>query len=161
MNTYELCTETDYSERFEAANAEDAAETALAIMGTAEFDLSRTVHYHGTLYEIVVDEDGDEKAERIYNLTYTFDAKEPECTDDEHDWQAPYSVLGGIRENPGVWGHGGGVIIREVCAHCGAYRETDTWAQDPSTGAQGLRSVRYEPADDASLAWIAAGSTAE
>jgi len=81
----------------------------------------------------------------------------PECTEgrDDHDWQVPFSVLGGLSENPGVWGHGGGVIVREVCAHCGRYRETDTWAQRPSTGEQGLTSIRYEEADAASLAWVA------
>jgi hypothetical protein len=51
-------------------------------------------------------------------------------------------------------GHGGGVIIREVCAHCGKYRVTDTWAQRMDTGAQGLEAVEYREADDASLAWI-------
>ena len=78
---------------------------------------------------------------------------EPDCEEDQdHDWQSPYSVLGGIKENPGVWGHGGGVIYREVCAHCGKYRVTDTWANDG--GYQGLTSVSYEDADDLSLKWI-------
>jgi hypothetical protein len=81
---------------------------------------------------------------------------EPACRRGrEHDWQAPHSVVGGIRDNPGVWGHGGGVKIHEVCAICGAHRHTNTWAQDPVTGEQGLRSVSYEPADDDSLAWVA------
>lgn len=85
-------------------------------------------------------------------------AEEPECEEGEdHDWQSPLRVVGGIAENPGVWGHGGGVIITEVCAHCGTYRVTDTWAQDPETGEQGLRSVEYRDADDASLAWARAG----
>lgn len=50
--------------------------------------------------------------------------------------------------------HGGGVVVREVCAVCGCYRETDSWAQRPDTGEQGLKSIAYEEADDASLAWI-------
>ena len=45
------------------------------------------------------------------------------------------------------------MIVREVCAHCGAYRTTDTWAQDQTTGQQGLTSVAYEDADDESIAW--------
>ena len=51
-------------------------------------------------------------------------------------------------------GHGGGVIIREVCAHCGAYQVTDTWAERSDTGEQGLRSVKYLEAGKASLGWI-------
>ena len=58
----------------------------------------------------------------------------PECAgDDDHDWHSPQS-LGGCRENPGVWGHGGGVIIHELCRICGAKRVTDTWADDGSGG---------------------------
>lgn len=156
MKTYELRTEDGYSERFDATDNDAATGEALSRMGDAEFDLSQgTVWYRGRLYEIVSDEDGDEQAEQIDQLTYTFDPVEPDCDGEhEHDWRSPYSVLGGSRENPGVWGHGGGVIIREVCAHCGAYKKIDTWAQDMSTGEQGLKSVRYEPADDASLAWV-------
>ena len=48
-----------------------------------------------------------------------------------------------MAENPGVWGHGGGVIIEEHCTRCDATRTTDTWAQDGSTGQQGLTSVSY------------------
>lgn len=79
---------------------------------------------------------------------------EPECPESEdgaHDWQAPYEIVGGIKENPGVWGNGGGVIIYGCCMRCGCRRTTDTWAQDMSTGEQGLRAVTYEPgyyADD-------------
>jgi hypothetical protein len=80
----------------------------------------------------------------------------PPCAteDDAHDWQSPYTLLGGLRDNPGVWGHGGGVVTREVCARCGTYRITDTWAHDPDTGEQGLRRISYADADVASLAWV-------
>jgi len=89
------------------------------------------------------------------SVTVALEPDEPDCADGaDHDWRSPLSVVGGIAENPGVWGHGGGVIIREVCSRCGAYRVTDTWAQDRETGEQGLRSVRYEDADEESLAWI-------
>jgi len=78
----------------------------------------------------------------------------PECTENEHEWESPYEVVGGIKENPGVWGHGGGVVITEVCRHCGCYRVTDTWAQDMSDGQQGLESIEYKPADETSRAWV-------
>lgn len=79
----------------------------------------------------------------------------PECErGHEHDWCSPHEILGGLAENPGVWAKGGGVVIREVCRHCGAYRVTDTWAQDMSDGKQGLTSVTYEEADEASREWV-------
>lgn len=50
----------------------------------------------------------------------------------KHEWQSP-QWLGGVKENPGVWGHGGGVIVHEVC-ECGARKITDTWANNgPNT----------------------------
>ena len=78
-------------------------------------------------------------------LTVAIDPREPPCTEDEHAW-GPDPAVGGFRENPGVWAHGGGVIIYEECEHCGCKRQTDTWAQDRETGEQGLTSVAYERA---------------
>jgi hypothetical protein len=91
------------------------------------------------------------------SVTTAIEVDGPDCEDgEEHEWRTPHSVLGGLAENPGVWGKGGGIISREVCAHCGGYRIVDTWAQDRSTGEQGLTSVSYEEADEDSLAWVAA-----
>ena len=55
-------------------------------------------------------------------------ATEPECTHaDGHSWHRPHEIVGGIEENPGVFGSGGGILTRDVCRHCGLIRETDTW----------------------------------
>lgn len=81
----------------------------------------------------------------------------PVCVGDhDHVWASPHDVVGGSKSNPGVHGHGGGVIIKEVCARCGAYVITDTWAQNPDTGEEGLRSVEYRDADEESGSWIEA-----
>jgi hypothetical protein len=77
-----------------------------------------------------------------------------ECWAGEHDWVSPLSVVGGVAENPGVIGHGGGVKITKVCCYCGRYRIEDTWAQNPATGEQGLESVEYREADEISEAWL-------
>lgn len=61
------------------------------------------------------------------------DPSEPDCTERAHDWRDAV-----------VRGHGGGVILRYRCAHCGLARIVDTWAQRPDTGVQGLTSVHYE-----------------
>lgn len=96
--------------------------------------------------------DGDEGDPDTH--TIAVDPPEPECEADAHDWQAPGALVAGLEENPGVFGHGGGVVITRVCVHCGRYRVEDTWAQDPATGEQGLRSLEYRDPDDDSLAWI-------
>lgn len=78
--------------------------------------------------------------------TFTIEPKEPPCPGEKaHDWESPYAILGGLKENPGVWAHGGGVIVKEVCMCCGCLKTTDTWAQNPSNGVQGLTSVAYSP----------------
>lgn len=121
----------------DAEGALDGAEAAYADSGS--YDTS-----NGTVWVTwhAIDEDGRAVASR----TIRIDPPEPRCLAlQDHDWQSPYELLGGLKENPGVWGHGGGVVIHEVCAHCGCLRVTDTWVQDPSTGEQGLRSVKYEP----------------
>ena len=43
------------------------------------------------------------------------DPQEPKCTEPEHDWQSPQEIVGGIKENPGVWVHAAGIIVHEVC----------------------------------------------
>jgi hypothetical protein len=112
------------------------------------------IHDHAWPVDPVTSEELD--ADRV-DVRVAFEPAEPNCDHDGgHDWKSPHSVLGGLEDNPGVWGKGGGVVIREVCLHCGAYRVTDTWAQDRSTGVQGLESVTYEDADDDSLEWVAA-----
>jgi hypothetical protein len=94
-----------------------------------------------------LDQEGDEvDRDRIAAAIDPGIANQPACVDGEdHDWQSPIEIVGGIKENPGVWGHGGGVTIQEVCLRCGCGKCTDTWAQDPETGEQGLRSIKYAP----------------
>jgi hypothetical protein len=107
----------------------------------------------GTQYVdvLVTSEDGTEE-----RRTITIQPEAPDCADGlEHDWQSPLSLVGGIAQNPGVWGKGGGLTIHEVCAYCGAHRHTDTWAQRRDTGEQGLTEVRYGDADAETLAWVA------
>lgn len=106
---------------------------------------------------VTLDTDGDPVRLRVdtEHHTITVEPDEPDCADDEaHEWCSPHSVLGGCTENPGVQGHGGGVIITEICRHCGTYRVTDTWDHDPSTWEQGLTSVEYREGDEASFTYV-------
>jgi hypothetical protein len=102
------------------------------------------VHVHAwtryVLGEMTLDDDDRE------DFAIAVDPEEPECSESDHEWESPREVVGGCESSPGVFGHGGGVICREVCAHCGALKVIDTWAQCPETGEQGLTSVHYERA---------------
>ena len=87
----------------------------------------------------------DAAGEELGSVSVRIDPDEPSCVDaDGHTWSSRHDLVGGLKENPGVWGNGGGVIINEACLRCGAQKKTNTWDYDRSTGEQGLTSVRYE-----------------
>ena len=90
-----------------------------------------------------IDEDATWEAER-YDCSGTLPAKDAsKCIDDEteHDWQSPYSVVGGLKENPGVRGSGHGQICtKEVCACCGLYKTTDNWSANCASRTSSSRT---------------------
>lgn len=146
-----LCDDGNAEIEIEAESAYAAAQEY--VDGGDWGDRSKTVWID--VYVTPIGDDGEAINDERERITIALDAEEPECKDgEEHEWRSPYSVVGGLEENPGVYGHGGGVIITEVCAHCGRYRVTDTWAQNRNTGEQGLESVEYRDADEASSAWL-------
>jgi len=104
---------------------------------------------HGTLIATVhITSDTGEKCV----VDVIISATEPDCDGGQHDWQSP-AWLGGLKENPGVWGHGAGICSVEVCALCGVYHHLDT-AHDDGHGAT-MRYEEYAPADERSEAWVA------
>jgi len=132
--------------------APTAAEAAEVFVNSGNWPAhDKTTWHHVRVWPLGKDRGSDHAEDH----TVTLHPVEPACSCGPHVWCAPHEVVGGLKENPGVQGHGGGVVIREVCQHCGVYRITDTWAQDPATGEQGLESIRYEEADEASEAWVA------
>lgn len=86
----------------------------------------------------------------------------PECEgSNEHEWGSPHSVVGGLRENPGVWGIGGTETKTvEVCCHCGAYR---IWYSASTAGQYPKHPAYYEykAPDDVSLAYVEANRETE
>lgn len=143
MNTY-LCTDGNADVQIVADSADAAAQKYVDGGTWGESTKTKWIEVRATLLV-----DGEPDEDSTESVTITIDAEEPECSEDEHVWQSR-----------GVFGHGGGVIISEVCAHCRRYRVTDTWAQGPS-GEQGLRSVEYRAADEASREWAESLSTDE
>lgn len=145
---WELCECGHWYDTVSADSAEGAMQVARDNVDRSNYaDCAGTVYIDVGARNKVTGEDASD--------TVTLDPEEPDCDNgNEHDWRSPYSVVRGIKENPGVWGHGAGVIIKEVCRHCGVYKITDTWAQRRDTGEQGLTEVKYEDADESSLAWL-------
>lgn len=130
--------ENDYQyDTIWARTDEDAADELVANFAPSVYDTSDgPVWVSGKAVDALTDETVGEFEEAV-------EPDEPECSEDEHDWRSPHDVVGGVEENPGVHGHGGGVVIHEVCRHCGCHKITDTWAQRMDTGEQGLTSVTY------------------
>lgn len=147
MTTTYQCTDGYARVAIEADTPREAAQ-AYVDQGDWGDDAAETCWITVYVTRCAAPDDPDEPERESYQIP--LHPIEPDCSDGEHEheWQAPYEILGGLPENPGVWGHGGGVIIDEICGRCGIYRRTDTWAQDPETGRQGLRSITYRPATD-------------
>lgn len=119
-------------------------EAAQSYVDDGDWKRDETSWIDVRVWREAIDSNGDIVDVDVENHTITIQPSEPECDESEHDWQSPEQIVGGCKENPGVHGHGGGVIITEVCMNCGCERCTDTWAQNPANGVQGLRKVSYE-----------------
>lgn len=101
--------------------AESAEEAAQEYVDGGDWGDGRETSWV-TVY--VTDEDGD-----CVRIKIAVEPDEPDCDEEEHEWKSPYELVGGLKENPGVFGSGGGVKITEVCIRCGCGKHTDTWAE--------------------------------
>jgi hypothetical protein len=143
MPIYRVWDESGTKVNIEAADGATAAQEY--IDGGDWGETPSTVWYQ--IWTVELDGDSD-PTDGTETHRITVDPPEPACRRGaEHKWEAPHRLVGGLLENPGVRGHGRGVTIDEVCVRCGCGRRTDTWAQDRSTGEQGLESVTYTPGE--------------
>lgn len=134
---WRLCEGGQWYTTVQASGIADALDEAQSNVDACNYDVTETIWIDVRVHCIETDETD--------TATVTLHPDEPKCSHAEHDWQSPYEIVGGLECNPGVWGHGGGVKVEEVCMHCGCSRITDTWAQRPDTGEQGMTSTTYEP----------------
>ena len=111
-------------ETLEASSIEEAARKYAELL-RAEYACEST--YWVTVHVQPIDPSGHSTSVRVQ-----VDPEEPTCREDSHAWVREADV-----------GHGGGVMMVDLCAHCGVRRTIDTWAQDPCTGQQGLKSITY------------------
>jgi hypothetical protein len=137
----------DGNARIEFLDCDSAEEAADEYVSGGDWgDRSETSWVSVMVWREGVNADGEIVEVDEERITATLEAIEPPCIDgNSHDWQSPHEIVGGLHDNPGVNGHGGGIIYTEVCMRCGCARITDTWAQNPADGEQGLTSVAYDP----------------
>lgn len=137
---YELCEDGFWYDTVDCESLEEALDIARNNVDRTNYNTDdNDVLYIDVSARLVENHDECDSDTVILN------PEEPDCTDSNgHDWQSPFEIVGGIKENPGVWGKGGGVIINECCMNCGCKRTTDTWAQRMDTGEQGFTEVTYE-----------------
>lgn len=124
--------EGDYCyDEIEAASPAEALEVAEANVTWGNYHTEESTIWVETGVEWT-DAEGYEERERTW---VQLDPPEPGCVDPEgHDWTAGQP-----------WGSGGGVKYTDRCALCGLSVTVDTWAHNPATGEEGLRSVSYDP----------------
>jgi len=102
-----------------------------------------------------IDEDATDDNDS-YDCSGTYSDELPECDaseDGEHDWQSPHSIVGGIRENPGVWSNGGtSYSTKSVCACCGAHKHETCYGSQRNPGQ--CDQVTCGEADDETKEWL-------
>lgn len=150
MARYRVQDET-WGDNFTAEDDDAALAHAEQWLRGGDWERDHTLWLSAQVFS--VDDDG-KHLDTIGTVRVTLHPDVPRCAGGAHVWCSPYEVLGGLKENPGVWGSGGGVIIKEVCSECGTYKVTDTWATNPCDGTQGHTSVEYLPATEKSLEWV-------
>jgi hypothetical protein len=109
-----------------------------------------------------VDEQGDDTGDSWgINVEVGEDPEPPECREDyDHEWVSPVEVVGGIKENPGVWSIGGTTIVtKQACRHCGVYRKRTDYGSQRNPGQ--CDAVEYIDPDEASLAYVDSDMMAE
>jgi len=162
---YVYAEETGHEESLNSITLVGAKAEACDLLRTGDWGDSlsenqRSIRPTAKIIAEYTDDEGDTKREIVEAVTVQIDPVEPDCIDTNgHNWRSPHSVVGGLEENPGVWGRAGGVIIYKVCAYCGVYQVTET--KDGPQGLGRIETVRYDQADEYSRAYVDSQSTIE
>lgn len=161
-DTLEECyvEESSYSDGLRASHPEAEVELVESY-ATGEGDSDYTSIYSVTGQDVDGQINDEATSEQdAADCSGSHSDEEPECEqgggDDDggHDWRSPHSVVGGIKENPGVWSNAGtSMTYRSVCARCGCYR-TKTTAGSQRNPGEPAAVVEYADADEPSKAWL-------
>lgn len=155
MASYEIREESGASEVIEAASIEEALEKAQEWASEGSYDERVMVR----VWAHELDEDGEPTGESLSGEVEAGPEPKPEATDcgtedDDHDWDSPLELVGGLRENPGVFSTGGTSFRYEyVCSKCGMYKTVRTAGAQKNPGELD-ETIEYSAADERSLAWV-------
>jgi len=136
----------------QADSLEDALELARDWARDGSWDHRCEVDVFAVELDPLADDGRDRRGAEVGDRAWTTvevgeDPPEPECSEDEHDWQAPHDVVGGLRENPGVWSAGGTTMtFHRVCAHCGLHRHETCHGAQRNRGQ--LDTIEYRRAGE-------------
>jgi len=142
---YKISEDSGASEVIDADNLEEAVEAAKEWASEGEY----TERVMVSVYVRGLDEDGEHTDEyEDAEVEAGPEPKEPECLDsEEHDWQAPHNIVGGVKENPGVWSKGGTTLtFHRVCSRCGTHRHENSYGSQRNPGQ--IDTVSYEAANE-------------
>jgi hypothetical protein len=136
------------AETFQAKDDAAAKTFAAAWISEGEYgEIEESFRVHATLYVSATEDLSDLRIGEhhwavVGEVSWTFHPREPVCPSGGHDYRAPYEIVGGLKENPGVWGgDNGGLFVLEVCMHCGCSKSERTRASDGQGGH--MTSVTY------------------
>lgn len=152
MTKYVMREDSGASEIIEAESIEEALQEALEWASDGSYQERVIV----SVRVIELDANGEQTDNQLSgDVEAGPEPKAPNCADgQEHDWQSPHEIVGGIKDNPGVWSAGGTrTTYRDVCAHCGQYRVTRRTGSQRNPGEL-PETVTYEDADERSLKWV-------
>jgi hypothetical protein len=152
MTKYQI-SDDQYSEVIEAESMDDAKDTAASSWKMGDWDTKCRVEVR--VAELDDDEEETGNVEWV-EVEVGEDPPEPECTsEDGHDWQSPYKLVHGLKDNPGVFSYGGTrLVIKTCCRNCGTYRKETKHGAQRNPGQ--CDTVEYEDADELSSSWVEA-----
>ena len=142
---YRIREDSGASEIIDADDLESAVEAAKEWASEGSYDerVMVSVHVQG------IDDDGEDTDEyESAEVEAGPEPEAPECADgEEHEWEYPHEIVGGLKENPGVWSNGGTTMtFHSVCCHCGAHKHETSYGSQRNPGQ--CDQVNYEEADD-------------
>jgi hypothetical protein len=149
---YRISEDSGASEIIEADDLESAVEAAKEWASEGSYDERVMV----SVYVQGIDDDGEDTDEyESAEVEAGPEPEAPECADgEEHEWESPHEIVGGLKENPGVWSKGGTTMtFHSVCCHCGAHKHETSYGSQRNPGQ--VDTVTYEKADEATLEWVA------
>lgn len=139
--------EPGFEEHFGAETDTEAETTAKRMLRSGEYEQNDPPStFRVSCYVARTGPDGQE--EDGFTVSVDIDPDEPACPvrkDDGHDWSSDHRMVGGLTENPGVFGSGHGQVRTvEACLACGARKTDDLGGTDTATGDP-MRTLTYEP----------------